>query len=239
MIFVGKLPQDWFDAQPETSNSAKAYQRNFNIDKNEIAEAAADRAWGKKKTMPKASVAQKELFDTLAEIADGDTRNAMLARSFLSSLNEATEDGSILAIADGENGLEAAKDGDGVYIASTQFGTGNRPSELVLAFCKAMAAAAPEAKAEAAERKEEAAAAAAVKPRTFAEYGVTEAAMHLARILSSREDWSDVLDSLNSMADRAEKETSSQVLADVKDGIDAEAAEAEAEAAETDADDAA
>jgi hypothetical protein len=237
LIFVGKLPNDWFDAQPESSNSAKSYQRNFNNDKNEIAFEAAAQCWGKKSKMPKATVAQKDMLEMLSDYAALPTSKGALAVAMLAHINAASEDGSILLLADGESGLEAAKDGAGEYIATTQFGTGNRAHELVLAFCKAMSAATPEAKAEAEERESDNKASAALKPRVFADYGVSEAAMHLGRILSARDDWADVLDALNGMADRADKETWSQVLADIKDGIDKDAAEAEAEAAETDADD--
>tara|TARA_R110002095_G_scaffold110116_1_gene96367 strand:- start:1342 stop:2658 length:1317 start_codon:yes stop_codon:yes gene_type:complete len=237
LIFVGKLPNDWFDAQPESSNSAKSYQRNFNNDKNEIATEAASMAWGKKKVMPKAAIAQKDLMEMLTDYAALPTSKGALAVSMLAHINVASEDGSILFLAEGENGLEAAKDGAGDYIVSTQFGTGSRAHELTLAFCKAMSAATPEAKAEAEERESDNRASAALKPRVFADYGVSEAAMHLGRILCARDDWADVLDALNGMADRADKETWSQVLTDVKDGIDSDAAEAAAEAAETDADD--
>jgi hypothetical protein len=240
LIFVGKLPADWFALQPETSNSAKAYQRNFNINKNDIAGALAREAWGKKKAMPKAAQAQSDLFKSLESMTgvDGErTAQEILAMAFFEALTSATEGGDVMLIAEGEKGLEPAKDGSGKYIAGIQFGTGNRPNELLAAFCNAMAAAAPEARAEAEERRSESEAAAAVKPRTFAEYGVSEAAMHLARILSSRDDWADVLDALDGMADRADKETWEQVLSDVKEGVNAAKAEVEAATAEETADD--
>lgn len=242
LIFVGKLPGDWFDMQPESSNSAKAYQRNFNISKNEIADNCAAAVWGKKQKSPKAGEAQKAFFAALEELTgdkEGEavTATQSLARHFLTALTAASENGSILVIADGESGIEAAKDGNGQYIAQTQFGTGNRANELVLAFCKAMAANAPEAKAEAEAKKADAQAGQSVRPRVFAEYGVSEAALHLARILSSRDDWAEVLDALNGMADRAEKDTWAQVLVDVQSGVDAEKAEAEKAEAETGADD--
>jgi len=237
LLFVGRLPQDYFDKQPETSNSAKSYQRNFNNDKNDIADDIAQAAWGKKQTAPKAAVAQKVFFEVLSEIAELDTSRGILAASMLDHLNISSENASVLIFADDDSGMTVAKDSDGTYIAGTQFGAGNRAHELALAFCKAMKANAPEAKAEAEEKEAETKAASALKPRVFADYGVTEAAMHIARILSSRDDWADVLDSLNGMADRAETETWQQVLSDVAAGVTAEAATAEAEAAEADGDD--
>jgi len=237
LIFVGKLPDAWFDKNPETSNSAKAYQRNFNIDKNELAEDAAALAWGKKKNAPKAAQAQKALLESLADVAEADTRNGTLAACFLAALNADSDNGSVMLIEDGEDGLQPCKDGAGNYVSPILFGTGNRPNELIAAFCKAFAAAAPEARAEAEEKEADSKAAAAVKPRVFAEYGVSQAAVHLCRILAAREDWQDVFAAMDGMAERAETETWAQVLADVQNGIDEEAAKEAAAQAETDADD--
>ena len=95
-----------------------------------------------------------------------------------------------------------------------------------MALCKALVAASPEAKAEVEARQSETETANAVKPRTFAEYGIAEAALHLSRILSAHDDWSQVLDAVGVMADRAENDTWAQVLSDVANSVNAEKAEA-------------
>jgi hypothetical protein len=243
LIFIGKLPDDWFAKQPESSNSAKAYQRNFNITKNELAAQLASDAWGKKQKFPSVGECQKAFKVSLEGMCDNEnsepTAQMILARSFRDFLAIATEDFTIDFLVKTEAGVEPAKDGEEMYIAGTQFGTGNRAHELVKAFCAEMLAQAPEARAEAESRKSEEQAAKAVRARVFAEYGIKEAAMHLARILSAHDNWSEVLDTLNSIADRAEAETWAQVLADVANSVDAEKAEAEKAEAEDDAEDAA
>jgi hypothetical protein len=243
LIFVGKLPDDWFAKQPETSNSAKAYQRNFNLVKNDIAGDLANATWGKKQKFPSVGECQKAFKETLDALRDMEnekpTEKMILARHFFDFLTIATEDWTIDYLVKAEGGVVPAKDDQDAYIAGTQFGTGNRVHELVKAYCAEMVAQAPEAKAEAESRKTEEQVAKALRPKVFAEYGVTEAAMHLARILSAHDNWSEVLDTLNSIADRAEAETWAQVLADVANNVDAEKAEAETEEAEEDAEDAA
>lgn len=233
--FVGRLPRDYFDMQPETTNSPKAYQRNFNIAKNDLAEQIAVEAWGKKKNAPNAAATFKAFAKVLGEMR-GDmgeiatTAQQALARSMHSFLAEKLEYFSINAFVDGPDGIEGAFSEETGYIAPTQFGTGKRVHELVLAVIKAVAAMAPEAKAEAQETEQANKAAAAVNPRIFKDYGVAEAALHLAKILQSHDDWSDVLDNLNGMADTAEKSGWEEVISDTIAGIDADKAKEEAEA---------
>jgi hypothetical protein len=247
---IGRLPRDYFDAMPETSNSAKAYERNVNLDKVDVAEAVAIEAWGKKKNSPKPGEVLKALSSELAAMSEDKKapRRAIFAQHCQTFLDKWLDGFQINPFEiDGESGLlvpakEKAGERNGMYIAPIQFGTGKRAHELVQAVCKAVNAMTPEAKAEAETAETEKEVAAAVKPRTFAQYGVTEAAMHLARILSAHEDYNAILDTMGDMADRADKAGEngwSEVLADVANQVSAEKAEAEEAEAETDADDAA
>lgn len=246
-MFVGRLPKAWFDLQPETTNSPKAYQLRFNTTKNEFADNVAQEAWGKKAKTPTPSATQKALFTVLSDVAtlpeDGDASDgrkamALLADDMLSFLNAASEQGDIQVFdKDDDGNVIPAKDKNGDYIAGTQFGTGKRPHELVLSVCKAIKANAPEAKAEAEKEAQEREATKAVRPKSFAEYTPKKAAMHLCNILQAHDDWNEVLGFMNDFADRAEKDGWTQVLADVAANISAEEAEAEKAEAEESADD--
>jgi hypothetical protein len=241
LIFMGRLPADWFDQQGEAISSAKAYQRNHNIDKNEIAGDMAAAVWGKKSDLPGVGVVQKLALEKLRDIASGPvTGKAMLAAHYLGAVDVGSDDGAILFLDMTEGVVTELKLSDGTaFVTPIVFGSGNRPNELVAAFCKALAAQAPEAKQAQEEKESNAKAASAVNPRVFPQYAVGEAALHIARILSSHDDWADVLDVLNGMADRAEKSDWSQVLSDTQSGIDADKAAALEQAAEEAADNAA
>lgn len=236
-VFAGRVPQDWFDIQPDSCSSAKTVQRNFNVDKNDLADAAAQRAWGKKTKHPSPADCQKALIETLEELSDDAVSAGVLAAAFLDGIMSDTENGAILGLAVSEGGgVEPAKAESG-YVVSPLVATGARANEMLAAFGKAMAANAPAAKVEAEERAAEKEMVEAVKPRTFSGYAPREAALHLAKIMSTHDQWSEVLDELVDMAERAEKDTWEQVLTDVQEGINAAAAEAAAEEAEADADD--
>jgi hypothetical protein len=249
-IFVGKLPREYFDLLPETSNSPKSYQRHFSVTKNELADAIATDAWGKKQKTPTPAQVWKSLVAVLDE-ARGDMESApivaseALARAMYSHIEAQTDGFKVVGFADckaiGESGMEPSlyEGASRKFNVAIQFGTGNRAHELIAAVCKAIAANAPAAKEEKEAEKADRETAARLKPRTFAEYSVKEAALHLARVLSAHTEWAGVLDMLNDMGDRAEKDGWSQVLSDVQSGVDAEKAEAEKEAAEEAADDAA
>ena len=240
LIFMGRLPMDWFTQQGEAISSAKAYQRNHNIDKNEIAGDMAAAVWGKKTDLPGVGVVQKLALEELRAIASGPvTGKAMLAAHYLSAIDTATDDGAILFVDMNDGVVSEVKLDDGSFVTPIVFGSGNRPNELVAAFVKALAAQAPAAQQEREEKEVSAKAASAVNPRVFPQYAVGEAALHIARILSSHDDWADVLDVLNGMADRAEKSDWSQVLSDTQSGIDADKAAALEQAAEEAADNAA
>lgn len=244
-IFLGKLDADWFAAAPESTISAKAFQLRFNTQKNDLAEAAvmatvdaASKVKSKAKGVVTVAIAQAALVETLnaviAEKTETITQRVRLAEVFFDSL-EALNGVDYLAIGTDGAIVPATfqKDDETVYTAATLFGSGNRPNELVLAFCKALEAEASKGERQAEEqaRDSDNRAAAAVKPRTFAQYGVNEAAYHLANILQAHEAWDEVMNALDAMGDRVIKgETWSQVLSDIRAGIDADAAkEAESE----------
>jgi hypothetical protein len=253
-IFLGKLDQEWFDLAPESTISAKAFQLRFNTQKNDLAEAAAMEAYGrasmvkgKAKGVVTVTIAQEALVHILNAVREeipegrtGMTQRHRLAEVYDEALAEfvgvdflsKTEEGSI---------VPATLD-DGTYVARTLFGSGNRPNELVLAYCKALEAEASkdQRREEENAKREENEKAAAVKPRTFSQYGVTEAAYHLANILQAHSEWHEVMNYLDMMGDRVlAGEAWEQVLSDVRAGIDADAARAAEEDAEQEADDAA
>lgn len=252
LLFLGRLPEAWFAMQPETTNSPKAYQLRWNNVKNDLAEQLAQAAWGKAKKMPAPGKAQSVFLtelDTLCGVdgegkrIDDPTATQVAARAMFDHITRYVyneDSGSLTFLdVDAEGALVHAKDKEGEYIVPTQFGTGKRAHELVLAFVKAMKAQAPAAREEKAEREADTEAANAVKPRVFAQYGVTEAAMHLARILQSHQDWGDVLDKLNGMADEADKTSWADAISNAQSAVDEEKAEEAAEDATDDADDAA
>jgi hypothetical protein len=252
-VFMGKLDQEYFDLAPESTISAKAFQQRFNVQKNDLVEAAVMEAVGvakaqkgKAKGVITVVIAQEALTTVLrsaAELGEGEKkaqRNRM-AEIYLESLL-AIEGIDWLVSGDDVNTFNPAKGADDVYVAPTLFGSGNRPNEMVLAFCEGLKAEATKDQREEESRERDAdnRAASAVKPRTFAQYGVKEAAYHLANILQAHDGWQEILDNVDVMADRVLKgEAWVDVLSDVRAGIDADQAEAEADKAEAEADDAA
>lgn len=242
LIFMGRLPLDWFTQQGEAISSAKAYQRNHNIDKNEIAGDMAAAVWHKKTDLPGVGVVQKLALEKLRDIASGPvTGKAMLAAHYLSAIDVESDGGEILFLDMNHGVVSEVKLDDGSFVTPIVFGSGNRPNELVAAFCKALAAQSPEAKQvqDDKEQEQNAAKAAVVHRREFPQYGIGEAALHIARILSSHADWVEIMNALDGMADRVEKSDWAQVLGDTQNGIDADKAKALEQAAEAGADDAA
>tara|TARA_R110002153_G_scaffold194409_1_gene347841 strand:- start:518 stop:961 length:444 start_codon:yes stop_codon:yes gene_type:complete len=136
----------------------------------------------------------------------------------------------------------AVKLADGTYQAETVFGTGKRANELLLAVLKEVLEQTPlsdEEKADADEKDAQNDSAKKAAPRTFAEFSVTQAAIHLARILSAHNDCFEVLDLVQVYADKADKRGWSDVLGDAQEAETEAAQQAADEAAETAGDDAA
>ena len=246
--FVGKLPRLYFDALPDGTTSPKSVQRHFNVDKNSLAEKIADAVWtGKREKMPSAGQLTNITLDVLSDCqgwADEKTlkedpmQEQLLARAFMGFLDTCLDGGKLAAFSITEGEATVAKDKGGNYVAETQFGTGNRPHELIRSVAQAVNAKRPDVVE---ERERDKAAAVGSKARKFTQFSPKEAALHLLGILIAREsepgDIGDVLDIVNATAGAAADNGWTQALADLRASVSAEAAaQAEAEA-EDDADD--
>tara|TARA_R110000851_G_scaffold325604_1_gene493689 strand:+ start:5683 stop:7032 length:1350 start_codon:yes stop_codon:yes gene_type:complete len=239
LAFLGRLPDAFVDGLEDRAASAKTIQMHFNGVKNAMAGVIAGRVWkgAKAGKMPTVAAMQKVVLAELESYTLATGPDQAVAIEFYGALTGdiATEDGGSFNFIAMVDGLPvAASDPDGVYSARTVFGTGKRPNELLLAILKEVIATTP-LTAEEADEKEEAdeqeAAAKTAAPRTFEKLSITQAAIHLARILSAHGDDLDVLALVQSYADSAEKNTWSQVLGDAQAELTAqEQAEADANA---------
>tara|TARA_R110000823_G_scaffold5692_7_gene22458 strand:+ start:86 stop:1171 length:1086 start_codon:yes stop_codon:yes gene_type:complete len=222
LIFVGKVPDQWFAAQSERTNSPKAYQRNFNVDKIMIAEGLAEKvqrlaydgaASGAVDPAPTAEQVNTVLVafvDAHADMThDADAKpHAILATEFAKNLRaqKIAKSGGVInycAATDEKTACFEPRKTGTAYRAGTQFGAGNRAHELVAALAKALTAQLREV-AEESEPAEKAPAAPKAAARKFSQFGFNEAIVHLAKILSTHSDASAIADRLFEMADDAD-----------------------------------
>ena len=242
--FISRLPVDFVDTLGAGAMSAKTIQRDFNAVKNSIAGQLATRIWKGKASMPTAAAMQKSIIADLESMNDAAGQEAIVAQAFADALFadvfEGEEKFMFIEVVDGVPA--AVKLADGTYQAQTVFGTGKRANELLLAVLKEVVEQTPlsdEEKADADEKEAQNDSAKKAAPRTFSEFSITQAAIHLARILSAHDDCFDVLDMVQGYADKADKRGWSDVLGDAQEAETEAQQKAADDAAETAGDDAA
>tara|TARA_R110002095_G_C4211474_1_gene236118 strand:- start:11 stop:1081 length:1071 start_codon:yes stop_codon:yes gene_type:complete len=249
LIFVGKVPDQWFAAQSERTNSPKAYQRNFNVDKIVIAEGLAEKAMraasqanGEVPTAEEVQAVLVAFVEAHADaVHDADAKPyAVLATEFAKNLRaqKIAKSGGVInycAATDEKPACFEPRKTGTAYRAGTQFGAGNRAHELVAALAKALTAQLREV-AEEAEPAEKAPTAPKAAARKFAQFGFNEAIIHLAKILSTHDDAAAIADRLSDMAADADgdaeiwaeqiAELTGLVKHDAEDDADADAMDA-------------
>lgn len=236
---VGRYPQAWVEAQPERTSSPKAYERNFNVDKNIIAARIArmfmdqygteekELSW--KHDAPFSPAPLTKLIGDVLALAAKDGLGAVnhatpaprscaiLAKEMQSYLKKATDDFKINLVALNEGKYVAATDSAGNVVANTQFNTQEkRAHELVEAVCKELNGELPsvvaEKEAKQAEKVTEETVSNAAK--VFSEFSLHAAVVHLAGILRARDDFNEVMDGLDSLCEAANDKGWNDALSD-------------------------